>query len=126
MSIIYRKHELYPESILIRDFYGIIGVDDIIDSWKFIIENQLLKDSIKGVINNLTGCELSMEISDFERLISFLKKQDYLKGIRLAVICTNPKFIIFPVLGEKNISEVKIKPFSTVDAGVEWILFSPK
>jgi len=126
MSIIYRKHELYPESILIRDFYGKIGVDDIIDSWKFIVENRLLTDSIKGVINNLTSCELNMELPDFEKLISFLKKQEYLMGVRLAVICTDPRMIIFPVLGEKIISEIKIKPFSTVDAGIEWILFSPK
>jgi len=33
MSIIYEKHELYPESILIRKFIGKVSVNDSIDSW---------------------------------------------------------------------------------------------
>lgn len=126
MGIHYRKHDLYPESILIRDFVGKVFVDDIIESWNYLIKNQMITSSTKGIINDLTGCELKMEMTGFEKLIAFLKKHEFLKNIRLAVICDNPEMIIFPVLGENKVKDLKIKPFSGFEAGVDWILFSPK
>lgn len=126
MSINYTRHDQYPESILIRDFIGEVFVDDIIESWNYLIRNKMITASTKGVINNLMGCELKMEMAGFEKLMAFLKKHDLLKKLRLAVICDNPEMIIFPVLGENKVKELKIKPFSSIEAGIDWILFSPK
>jgi hypothetical protein len=116
---------LYPESILIRDFVGKVDVKEIIASWEYLIENKLIKYSIKGVINNLTRCDLLIDMESFKTLIDFLKKQDYLKGIKLAVICTNPVAIVFPTLGEYREPGLKIKPFTTMDAAVSWVLTEP-
>ena len=123
MSIVYRKHELYPESILIRDFVGKVDVHDIIDSWEFLFENKMISHKIKGVINNLSGCDLCLDMDSFKILIAYLKKQEFLKGVKLAVICNNPKTIIFPMLVENKESELKIKPFSTMEAAVSWAAF---
>ena len=122
MSIVYENHSLYPESILIRNFIGKVGVDEIIDSWEYLIENNLIKETTRGVINNISVCNLVLDMGSFETLITYLKKKDYLKKIKLAVICNNPKTIIFPVLGESMESDLKIKPFSTVEAAVHWIM----
>lgn len=122
MSIIYKKHDLYPESILIRIFIGEVGIHENMDSWEYIYENNLISELIKGVITSLTGCDLIMDMVSFSKLISFLKTKKYLKGIKLAVVCDNPKTIVFPVLGEKHEHELKIKPFSTIEAASEWIL----
>jgi hypothetical protein len=122
MSIFYEKHVLYPESILIRNFIGKVSLKDIIDSWEYLHVNNLIDNKVKGVINNLSGCELIMDMENFKTLIDYLKKQDYIKEIKLAVITDTPKTMIFPFLGEEQERELKIKPFSTMEAAVNWIL----
>jgi len=122
MSIVYVKHDLYPESILIRNFIGKVDVSDIIDSWKYLNENKLIDKKIKGVINNLTSCELMMDMESFKTLIAYLKKEDSIKKIKLAVISDNPETMVFPFLGENREGELKIKPFSTMEAAVNWII----
>ena len=123
MSIVYRKHDLYPESILIRDFVGKVSVNDIIESWDYIIANELINDSTKGIINNLSGCDLCMDMKGFKTLMAYLKKQEYFKRVRLAVVCNDPKTIVFPSLGEVKEPELNIKPFSTMSAAVSWVLY---
>jgi hypothetical protein len=123
MSILYRKHEAYPDSILIRNFIEKINVSDIIDSWEYLIENKMITGTLKGVINNLQDCELQMDINSFKTLIAYLKRNDCLSKIKLAVICDNPKTIVFPMLGEKEEHELKIRPFSTLEAAVHWIIY---
>ena len=122
MGIYYRKHDLYPESILIRDFAGKVGVDEIIESWKYLITNNMISDATKGIINNISSCALHMNMESFKILINYLKTQDLLKKTKLAVICENPKTIVFPALGESKEDELKIKPFSTMNAAVSWVL----
>lgn len=122
MSIEYIKHYLHPEKILIRNFIGKVDVNNIIYSWEYLHKNKLIDKNIKGIINNLTGCELIMDMESYKILIAYLKKEDSIKKIKLAVISDIPETIIFPFLGENQESELKIKPFSTMEAAVDWIL----
>ena len=121
MSILYKKHGLYPDSILIRKFVGKVSVDDIIESWEYLQKNKLIDDKIKGLINDLTGCELLLDMNCFSTLMIYMKSQDFIRAIKIAVICDTPQKIVFPVMGEKHHSELKIKPFSTLEAAVHWI-----
>jgi hypothetical protein len=123
MSIFYKKHELYPEWILIRDFTEKVSVDEIIDSWEYLLETGMISSTVKGVINNLSGCDLRMDLTGFKTLTDYLKKKESLRRIKLAVICDNPKTIVFPVLGEFQEKELKIRPFTTLEAAVEWIIY---
>jgi hypothetical protein len=113
---------MYPESILIRDFTEKVRIDDIIESWEYLTVNGMIDQEIIGVINNTTGCELEMDIQSFRILVDYLKKKDSLKRIKLAVICDNPKTIVFPMLGEYEEKELKIRPFSTLEAATDWIV----
>lgn len=124
MSINYRKHELYPDSILIRDFVGEVSVKEIIESWEYVIKSKLILKSTKGIINNLSSCDLLMNIDSYNILISYLKKQEYFSKIKLAVICDNPNTIVFPTLAERKEQKLQIKPFSTMIAAVDWIIYS--
>jgi len=122
MGIKFKNHDQYPDAILVRDFIGEVGVHQIIESWEYLIGKNLIKDSTRGVINNLLGCDLCMDMNSFRTLISFLKKQEHLAKIKLAVICDKPETIVFPALGEKKETELQIKPFSTMDAAVSWVM----
>ena len=120
MRIIYEKHDFYTESILIRKFNGKVNLTNIIDSWKYLCKNKLTDKKIKGVITDLLECELNLDMKGIETLLGYMEKQDCIKKIKCAVISNNPKTIVFPFLGEKHKSELKIKPFSTMEAAVNW------
>lgn len=122
MNIIYKKHDMYPEHILIREFKGNIDVNNIIDSWEYLIKSKMINRQIKGVINDLSNCELIMDMNRFKTLISYMKSHDYFNGIKLAVITNSPKTIVFPTIGEKMVSEFSIRPFTTIQAAVDWIV----
>jgi hypothetical protein len=63
-----------------------------------------------------------MDMESFKTLIAYLKKEDSIKKIKLALISDNPETMVFPFLGENRESELKIKPFSTMEAAVNWII----
>lgn len=122
MTIFYENHKQYPDLIFVRNFTSIISVNDIIDSWDYLLDNHLITEGTKGIINNLTACKLDMNMNSFGILTDYLKNHDNLKKIKLAVICNDPEIIIFPMLGELNEKELNIKPFSTEPAAVNWII----
>ena len=121
MSIVYEKHPDYPDSILIRNFRGTVSVTEIIESWESLISNKMITPLLRGVINNITDCNLKMDMESFKTLAGYLKQNTSLKGIKLAVIVTDPKMIVFPTVAQTAEKELKIKPFSTLEAAVEWI-----
>ncbi|MFB6340344.1 hypothetical protein ACE1ET_01410 [Saccharicrinis sp. FJH62] len=121
MSIHYDQQNYPSGTVLIRDFEGNIEVQDIIESWKFLLTNNMLDENVLGVINNICACNLKMDINSFQYLIAYLKTEAAFKRIRLAVICEDPKKIIFPSMGE-FIENLQIKPFTTYDAAIDWIL----
>ncbi|MFC2090224.1 hypothetical protein ACFLT1_05560 [Bacteroidota bacterium] len=121
MTILYEKHSAYPDSILIRKFTGTIEVENIIDSWKYLLESELLTSKVMGVINDISGCELVMNMASFQVLIDYLKQQPIFRNLKLAVICTDPKTIVFPMIGERQEKDLGIKPFTTLEAAERWI-----
>jgi len=96
MNIRHKKYNLFPENILVRDFF----------------DN----------INDLTRCELDMDVNGFSTVIEYFKKHKEFKGVKLAVVCDSPGKLVFPMLGEHRYSEMQIKPFSSVEAAVSWII----
>lgn len=121
MSFLYERHNKYPDKILFRRFVENVCVDDIIDSWSLLLQNKLLDNTIVGVINNLTCCELTMNLNSFKKLILFLKSNERLKRLKLAVIVNDTFIRNFPLKGEKE-KELQIKPFDNEDDAVDWLL----
>jgi len=122
VKFIYKKHEKYPDFILVREFLGTVSVNDIIDSWEYLIENKLLTSNLKGVINDLSNCTLNMDMNSFETLMKYLKSNEILKSLRLAVITNNPHNIVFPIIAELEKKDLEVGTFSTLDASVNWII----
>jgi len=116
------KYDSHTESILIRNFVGKVTYQDIIDSWEYLHKNKLITKKIKGVINNFYDCELQMDLESFKNVLSYIKKQDFLKTIKIAVVSDSPKIIVFPFLANENQGDLKIKPFSTSEAAINWVL----
>ena len=63
-----------------------------------------------------------MDMESFKTLINYLKTKDDLRKLKLAVICDQPKTIIFPLMGELQEHALQIKTFTTEDAATDWIV----
>jgi len=125
MNIIYKKHKSCPNSILVREFRGEINLDDIVNSWKYIIKQHLITSETKGIINNFLPCEkLFLDLESFKILIAYLKEIKSTKQLKIAVITNKPDIIIFPMLGENQEQELNIKPFTTIKAATNWIILN--
>ncbi|MBN2638059.1 MAG: hypothetical protein JXR65_03110 [Bacteroidales bacterium] len=116
------RHEQYPEWVLVRKFSGKVEVKDIIDSWQYLLSLNILDDKVKGVINDLSHCDLNMDMDGFQQLMKYLKSKSVFNAFKLAVVCDDPKTIIFPVMGGVQGDGLKIRPFTTMDAAVEWLI----
>lgn len=123
MTFLYKKHTKFPDKILIREFQGQVNSAEIIRSWEYMLENKLITSELLGVINDLSGCVLNMNMEGFQDLLNFLKKHGNIKKLKQAVISDTPGNIVFPTLAEIGEKELKIKVFSTIEAAVYWILF---
>jgi len=121
MSIKYKKIDSINGIILVRDFVNVVGFEEIIESWEYLIKNNMLKDNVMGVINDLRDCELNMDMKKFETLITYMQTQNHLKGMKLAVVCDLPGKLVFPMLAESRNNDLKIKGFSTISAAEVWI-----
>lgn len=121
MTISHQNIEYSSEEVLVRKFDGTVNVEDIIESWEYLIENDILKDKHKGVINDISSCELGLNSESFRKLMSYLRMNPLLKKLKLAVVCDSAKNIVFPVLAEDE-EELHVKPFSTFEAALRWIL----
>ena len=118
----YTTMEFGSGLILVRKFHNRVNVNDIIASWEYLIDNNMLNEKFLGVINDLQDANLEMNQDCFHQLISYMKMKPVFLRIKLAVICDTPDKILFPTIGEHMVKELRIKPFSTFDAAVQWIL----
>ena len=122
MSILLKQHLDFPNEIIVRKFEGIVRFKEILDSWKSLKGNQLITNKTIGIINDLSNCDLQLDMNDFASLITYLKSQEHLIHLKLAVITDSPRAIVFPMLGETQEKTLRIKPFNTETAAVSWIM----
>lgn len=122
MAIAYENHPKYKNSILVRKLIGNVSPSELIESWKYLIDYKLISSSTKGIINDLTNCNLCMNRDEFDSFIQFLDSNKTIRKIKIAVITTNPKNIVFPMLAENSKNQLNVKPFSTSEAAENWIM----
>ena len=106
---------------LIRVFEGIFHIDEIMESWEYLINTKLKKIKYTGILNDFSNAKLKMELTDLEKILGLFKKNmDIFENIKIAVIMTTPDNIIFPVFA-KNTSSFNIASFTTLDTAKRWV-----
>ena len=74
----------YPSGfILVREFEGTVNVNNIIDSWEYLLGKKILTGKHIGVINDLCKVTLDMNMESFTRLIHYLKSNSFFSEIKL-------------------------------------------
>ncbi len=107
-------------NVVIREFIGIVKADDVIESFKYIFE-KYVDEEFTAIITDFTHAKFAMSISDFQKVLKYIKKTPVIFDIQLAIIVDTPKKVIFPILAKTKLKKLNIKPFSTVDAAIKWL-----
>ena len=117
------KHTHYVESnIVFRKLEGNFKLNDIVESWKKIL-NELKNKQVIGIINDITNANLEMELREVDKIISFFKEHSSIfDNVFIAVVTDNPKTIVFPTIAAIKNPYLKIKTFSSEEAAKMWIL----
>ncbi len=109
--------------IFFKNYNGEITLEDITSSWEYIFKNSLIPKEIKGFIVNYKNAILNMKINEYEGIVNFYKNNlDVFGNYKIAVITTNPRDIVIPILVESKDNGYQSKPFSTIKAAMVWVL----
>ncbi|NPA36345.1 MAG: hypothetical protein GXO47_05800 [Chlorobi bacterium] len=110
------------ESILIRELKGEGDFKEIYNLWLRLIEEGGLRPDMKGVINDLREAGLLMDVHEIHKLIDLFEENiELFSRIKIAVVVSSYKNIVFPMVGNKISKKIQIKPFSTIEAARNWI-----
>tara|TARA_R110002050_G_scaffold141251_2_gene266338 strand:+ start:42017 stop:42397 length:381 start_codon:yes stop_codon:yes gene_type:complete len=121
MTVMYERPDGYPEGIIIKKFSNTVGAQEVLASWDNMFAKDLINDQSRGVIINLLNCDFKMNMGGFRRIIMYLKNKKIFKRVKIAVVSISPEVIVYPFIGQQQEKELNIRPFSSVDAAVQWI-----
>jgi len=62
-----------------------------------------------------------MSIVDFQKVLKYIKQTPILYTLQLAIVVNTPQKTIFPIIAKTRLKKLNIKPFSTLDAALNWL-----
>ena len=120
-----RNYAFYfdPETcIMYKFYYGAIRLDDIITSWDDAINRNIIPNETIGFILEYRKASLLIPVSHYKLIPAYYQKHpEIFFGKRIAILTTDPKDIVIPILVETEDQGYKSKPFSTEEAAIKWI-----
>lgn len=109
--------------ILYKYYYGSTTIDDLISSWDYGFENNLIPATVKGFILDYREASFCFNSSDWEKIPDYYRQHLSIFGNRkIAIITLNPKDIIVPFLVKRYDNGYQSEPFSTTEAAIYWVL----
>ncbi|MGZ2369660.1 hypothetical protein ACXR6G_07720 [Ancylomarina sp. YFZ004] len=122
MNVKYSYIDYQKSRILYREFIKEISIDDVIASFEEIIDKDMLADNTCGIITDLRGVKLDISPKVFKKMSAFMKRNPELYKYKLAAITDSPKQVVLATIVSKLSSKLKVKPFSTYEASVKWMI----
>lgn len=109
--------------ILFKFYYGDITIEDLISSWEYAIENNLIPEDKKGFLLDYRNASFNFDISEYYKIPEFYKRNpNVFQDTKIAILTENPKDIVVPILVKEADYGYQSRPFSTLNAAIKWIL----
>jgi len=107
--------------VIVRRFSGEVCIEDMMESWKKLLASYTNLKDYKGILTSFLDAEIKHEDHNLNVLIEFLKNYlDQLKDLKIAIVMDTPMVTNTIIVGQQ-VKSLQIKPFSTVDAAMQWI-----
>ncbi len=124
-KVVYTYDKINGNEIITRKFYGKIEMNDIIDSFVYLIDSNLIKDNCIGIISDFCNATVEISIKDFKKVIDFIKQNKKVRDLKLATVVDTPEKSVFPFLAQ-DVLNIQVSPFSTNEAAKKWIISGAK
>jgi hypothetical protein len=109
--------------ILFKYYYGNIDLSDIISSWEYAFENNLIPKETKGFILDYRKATFKIEIEKHTSIADFYKNHiDVFGDFKIAILTEEPRDVVIPVLVKSQDEGYFSRPFSTLEAAIVWVL----
>lgn len=109
--------------VLFKYYYGNIDLADIITSWEYAFENNLIPKETKGFILDYRKATFKMEIEKHTSIADFYKNHiDVFGNFKIAILTEEPRDVVIPILVESQDEGYFSRPFSTLEAAIGWVL----
>jgi hypothetical protein len=105
---------------ILREFKGELVVEDIMDSFVYILNENMIRPGCRGILTDLREADLNFNMNTFRNLIIYIKSSPGLDGLRIAVVVDSADKIVFPMMAA-NEPGLMIEPFSTMESAIKWI-----
>ena len=112
----------YGKEILFRSYAGVLTADTEIQMLQYAVDIGIINDRVIGMVIDVSKARFNMEPGDGLKIIDFCASIPVLAPLKYAIIVDTPDKIIFPLLGGIEREGHRLKPFSTEEAAVKWIL----
>ena len=120
-DVVYKFIQRQDKRILFRTFTGAVSFKDIIDSWDYCINEELLAHDVVGCVSDFRAAQFVSNPRELDQFLAYMDQHDQFRHLRLAVLVDTPDKIVFPMIGESKLHNRIIKPFSTEEAALNWV-----
>jgi len=111
------------DDILLRTFKGPGTIHDIISSWEYVINNELISKNHIGVISDYREAIVQGGVEDLKLLGDYFRENmNIFKDLRMAQVLTTPD-IALPIYFTELFPEFHFQPFSTIEEARYWIIY---
>jgi len=121
-----KSAELYlntETNIAIKKYRGEISLEDVFDSWLYIIEQNKIPAKTEGVILDYRLASFTLGVNDYKKIISFYSEhQEFFSGLKMAFVSNYPYNIAIAILLARADERFVIRPFTTFKAAIEWLV----
>jgi len=109
--------------IVIKTYHGSITLSDIHNSWLRAFSQESFPLENKGFVLDYREAVLDMEIRENASIADFYKRHlRYFGNKKIAIVTENPNDIVIPMLVREKDSGYESRPFSTMEAALQWVL----
>ena len=109
--------------ILFKNYFGPVNLKTLISSWDDAIAKQIIPANTKGFILDYRKATLKVGLHEFTGIPDYYKSHpEIFENKKIAILVDNPRDTVVPILVREKDSGYESKPFSTLEAAIQWIL----
>ena len=109
------------DGVIVRRFSGEVCFEDMMDSWKKLLASYKSLKDYKGILTSFLDADIKEEDSNLNVMVEFLKGNlDQLKDLKIAIVMNTP-MVTNTIIVSQKVQSLQIKPFSTIEAAMQWI-----
>ena len=107
---------------LFRRVVGKFTVEDEIDMIQYALDHGLIDEHIVGMVIDLNSATMDFGVGEGRRIMEYCGHDPILARLKFALVVDTADKIIHPLVGNMDVSQIKLRPFSTEEAAVHWMV----